>query len=243
MTAERKYTDRDVRENPELKEIALRYLNVYGGDFEPLVNAQGMLAAGGELPTNIIRVVLNCMRHDRDYAADMPQPEAKVIQMPKTKKQKKRSWRDKWDVPCGNEELHQSHKYERDGEDDWYCTGVGLNRGEHGMVLIKASIKVPYAKAKSGKMIHLVDEFGDNYFKYTPNQYGPGYLGAYIFLEEGGYIKPKPPRADLHIKLRCKYPSWIINPILVREIPPDIFNYDGTPLTLCRHCKEIADGD
>lgn len=61
---DRKYTDTDVRKDPTLAPIALRYLSEYNGDFEPLVSARALMMAGGRLRNVMIRTVLNCMRHD-----------------------------------------------------------------------------------------------------------------------------------------------------------------------------------
>lgn len=70
-----KYTDRDVREDPRLADLACAYLKTYGGDFEPLLEAKTYLRVVGEPPTAMIRRVLNCMRHDVNVAGQMPVPQ------------------------------------------------------------------------------------------------------------------------------------------------------------------------
>ncbi|HEY6021865.1 MAG TPA: hypothetical protein VIY48_18975 [Candidatus Paceibacterota bacterium] len=225
MTAERKYTDRDVRENPELEKIALNYLKVYGGDFEPLVNAQGLLAAGHDLPTNIIRVVLNCMRHDRDYAADMPAPEAKVIEMvianspEKKQKHKKKNW-------CKNTAPHRYH-WEGDGADRRYCQGITNGRPQY--LFIDARIKphIRYALAKHGTVVHMIEGEGHHYTWY-PNQYGDGYAWS---LDSD---------AELTVNLLCRYPSRLREPMLLDRFPDNIFTPRGVKIELCPHCKKIA---
>lgn len=69
-----KYTDRDVREDPRLGDLAKAYLLTYGGEFEPLREAQSALLEFGNLTTPMIRKVLNCMRHDHHVASAMPRP-------------------------------------------------------------------------------------------------------------------------------------------------------------------------
>lgn len=69
-----RYTDRDVREDSRLVDLACAYLRTYGGDFEPLIEAKTYLRVVGEPPTAMIRRVLNCMRHDVNVAGKMPVP-------------------------------------------------------------------------------------------------------------------------------------------------------------------------
>lgn len=84
-----KYTDRDVREDPRLAELACAYLKTYGGDFEPLLEAKTYLRVVGEPPAAMIRRTLNCMRHDHSVAGQMPTPQRpsfaiEDVQMPDT---------------------------------------------------------------------------------------------------------------------------------------------------------------
>lgn len=72
-----KFTDRDVRERPELVAEAIRYLRWYQGEFEFLVDAKRYEFMNGNLPLATARGVLNCMRVDVRYAlvADgLPEP-------------------------------------------------------------------------------------------------------------------------------------------------------------------------
>lgn len=72
-----KFTDRDVRERPELVAEAVRYLRWYQGEFEFLVDAKRYEAANGNLPLPTARGVLNCMRQDTRYGMvvpDLPEP-------------------------------------------------------------------------------------------------------------------------------------------------------------------------
>lgn len=67
MTTAFKYTDRDVREQPELVAEAVRYLRWYQGEFDFLLDAKRFEAANGYISIATARGVLNCMRHDLRY--------------------------------------------------------------------------------------------------------------------------------------------------------------------------------
>jgi hypothetical protein len=242
---DRKYSDSDVRRDPELTELAYDYLDNYTGDFEPLVRAQDRVASRQFLTTAMVRVVLNCMRHDWEIADQMPQPMAKVIEMPvrdneveivpKRKRTKTPSWTDRY-VDCGKTEVHPPHSYEANGFDQWRCSGVANDRPDH--LWIDAKIKTPYVKAPGGKMIHLLGE-GSNYHWY-PNRYGDGY-GSLNLPGEGSLWMRFPP--DLNVKVLCKHPSWLKNPLLLWEIPDGLITNDGTPIKLCKYCEAVRDGE
>lgn len=74
MSAIRKYTDRDVRENPNFIDMAEEYLKQYQGEFEFLIDCKMRLAQGTELSTGMIRGVLNCMRVDPRVKSQLPEP-------------------------------------------------------------------------------------------------------------------------------------------------------------------------
>lgn len=239
---ERKYTDADVRGDPELAELALDYLDNYTGDFEPLVRAQETLERGSLLTTTQTRVVLNCMRHDWSIADKLPQPMAKVIDMPvrdeeeaPPRKRRKEPKLGERNVPCGNTELHMGHNYERDGFKYWNCRGVSNDRPSY--IYFDAKIKVPYAKAKGGKMIHLVAPEGST-FTYSPNQYGDGY-GSGMVAKSIPKLWGFYPR--LGVNLLCRYPSWLHNPMLLAEVPEGMLDPQGQPIGLCPHCVKVKE--
>jgi hypothetical protein len=241
---ERKYTDADVRSDPELAELALDYLDNYTGDFDPLVRAQETLERGSLLTTTQTRVVLNCMRHDWSIADQLPQPMAKVIDMPvrdetivKPKRKKEPKWTDRT-VPCGRTEIHLGHNYEKDDYKHWHCRGISNNRQDY--FWIPARIKVPYAKARGGKMVHLVNLEGDSNFKYMPNRYGDGYGSGY---ESKSIPKLWGFSPRLSVDLLCRYPSWLENPMLLAEIPEGMLTPQGQPIGLCPHCEKVRDGE
>ncbi len=236
---ERKYTDADVRADPELAELAYEYLETYAGEFEPLVKAQQVLARGSLLTTSLTRVVLNCMRNDWDIADQLPQPMAKVIDMPvrddvaappKKPKKKEPKWTER-EVPCGNTELHHGHNYEKDGYEYWHCRGVANDRQDY--IYCDAKIKVPFAKAKSGKSVHIVAPDG-SVFTYITNRHGVGYGGA-IFPKLWGFYP------QLTVNLLCKYPSRLKDPILLAEVPEGMLDPQGQPIGLCPHCVKVKE--
>lgn len=238
---ERKYTDADVRSDPELAELALNYLDDYAGDFEPLVRAQETLARGSLLTTTQTRVVLNCMRHDWSIADQLPQPMAKVIDMPvrddvivKPRKKKKRGYLGP--KQCHNPEYHAAHNL-KEPESElfkdayWHC--AGKNNGRNEFLFIDAKIKAPYIKAPGGKMIHMLGE--GSYFHWRPNIHG---IGFGISKELWGRFPPR-----LHVKLLCKYPSWLCNPQLLWEIPEGLVTNEGQTIGLCPHCVKVKESN
>ena len=76
-----RYTDRDVREDPRLTQLAMAYLANYGGDFEPLVRAKLYLRQHEELTTVLVRTTLNCMRFDVHVAHELPVPQPPVLRV------------------------------------------------------------------------------------------------------------------------------------------------------------------
>lgn len=71
---DRKYTDQDVRRNhAALRSLAVRYLDNYVGEFEPLRGALCQLNETSDLTVPTIRLVLNCMRVD-STVRDLPSP-------------------------------------------------------------------------------------------------------------------------------------------------------------------------
>jgi hypothetical protein len=62
--AEYRFSDRDVREDPDLAQLAFQFARNYGGDFDFLVHAHTYAVEHGSLHTSMARGVLNCMRSD-----------------------------------------------------------------------------------------------------------------------------------------------------------------------------------
>lgn len=78
MYVSRKFTDRDIRDNPVLVGVAEDYLRSYTGDFDFLVACGNVLHNNGSLPAPLARAVLNCMRQDpfaQDKLPKLTQPD------------------------------------------------------------------------------------------------------------------------------------------------------------------------
>jgi hypothetical protein len=73
MSADRKYTDRDVRENPDFYVTVIDYLEHYEGEFDFLVDCKMRVAMDRELTVGMVRGILNCMRHD-PRVTNLPEP-------------------------------------------------------------------------------------------------------------------------------------------------------------------------
>lgn len=64
-----RYSDQHVRSHPELRDIAAAYLQGYTGEFDPVIAARDLLP---DLPTPIVRMVLNVMRADPRAVSLLP---------------------------------------------------------------------------------------------------------------------------------------------------------------------------
>lgn len=69
-----KFTDQHVRSNSYLYDLAMQYALEYQGEFDPLVRAHVWAQNNGQLSVATARMVLNCMRHDLNVAATLPDP-------------------------------------------------------------------------------------------------------------------------------------------------------------------------
>lgn len=220
---EMKYTDRDVRENEELFERAIEYVQEYTGEFEYLIDMKMRVASGVDLTTPMIRGILNCMRHDPrvlDLPVPLPPQEATVTEL----RPKRR--RNKWgsiEQQCENTESHYAHSWMNEEFDSWIrCEGVPylINRESFAVNLL---IKCRYAVAKSGKLVHVVDlETGLHNAQWFPNRH-----------EWGWWRQPL-----LKVKLLCQYPSWLSDPFLLNEMPT---THNLRMIKMCPHCEVVRD--
>lgn len=74
MNHAERFTDRDVRESGELREFAVRYAQVYSGEWQVMLDMQQYAVRYGELPVHMARTVLNVARQDARYADQIPAP-------------------------------------------------------------------------------------------------------------------------------------------------------------------------
>src|SRR6478735_10697790 len=117
---ERKYTDRDVREDDSLRPIVESYLDTYEGEFDYLVDMKMTWASGRDLTTPQVRGVLNCMRHDPRLNIELPEPlqpsQGEVVSLVYRRKEKKnRSY------PCPLKEQGFFHHHKV--QSGWSSTG------------------------------------------------------------------------------------------------------------------------
>lgn len=226
---ERKYTDRDVRENPDFQMIVVDYLQKYQGEFDFLVDMKMRLGAGYDLTVGMIRGVLNCMRHD-PRVTGLPEPvmtpkEGKVLQMPPRPEMSRKDTRD-----CDIEGFHGRHGYSNDP--DWHvywpCDGkYPINRNDFE---VRAFVKVPYMMSRSGKLLHKTSgEPGSAWFMWRPifHQWG------WRYTQEG--------EPDLYVRTACQYPRIIDNPILVpkgklEEALDERVGSSANQHELCKRC-------
>lgn len=70
----RKFTDADVRSDPDLMRAAVEHARDYRGEFDFLVAAQELVLYTETLPVAVARGVLNCMRADPSASWKLPAP-------------------------------------------------------------------------------------------------------------------------------------------------------------------------
>src|SRR3954469_17832896 len=78
-----KYTDRDLRSEPELIAEAIEYAKHYEGSFDYVIDAYNLWRDTGTLPLGVARGVLNAKRTDPRAAFEAPpvppRPRLKVV--------------------------------------------------------------------------------------------------------------------------------------------------------------------
>jgi hypothetical protein len=221
MSATLKYTDRDVRENPDFENIAIEYLMNYEGEFAFLIDCKMRIASGMGLSIGMVRGILNCMRVD-PRAPELPDPQnwdgdADIIPMPE-RRQPRRHYQNK--VDCLKTEPHQHT------QDDFrtmhYCPGiwaVSRNEGNYSYKL-PAKIHPGYifvtAKSPSSVLVHRAMWAEVEWFPY---------------IHEFGWARP--PQVIIHTN--CAYPYYLRNPFLMRV--EDVDEFQSTfQLARCVRC-------
>ena len=224
-----KYTDRDVREDPHLAELAVAYVLQYGGDFEPLVEAKMVLQDGGQLTTSNIRRVLNCMRHDYDVAQNMPPPKrntAKVVQLATRRKRRGIDFEDEGDAidQCSNVEPHYTHRWPgKKNKAPYYarCNGVPFPINRSGRVFTRAKIKAPFITSRTGYMVHKTTGQAKMFWSVPRHEWGWNHT-------------------ELYVKSACKNPSWIVNGILYNTEPVHLYEDDTFGKKPCPYCFDLG---
>jgi len=228
---ETKYTDRDVRENPELIQVAEEYLLRYEGEFSFLIDCKMRMANGMSLSTGHIRGILNCMRVDpRVHGLPEPLPPDDIVVefVPRKQRQARKSL-----VPCDIEEFHGRHGGAYDDDPYQYCSGkFEINRTERNVpmpVTLKPEIKYITAQSPTGLM-HLPLLGGDHYANWLPKQHEWGYHfrpQKYRFWDDSlTYQDREVPMVDLHIYTDCTFPRNIKNPFMLTQEQYDAVQSD-----------------
>lgn len=203
---ELKYTDRDVRENPDFEEVVLEYLSRYQGEFDYLVDMKMRHAAGMDLTVGMIRGVLNCMRHDpreKNLPTPLPPEEGVVVQMQRQRKTKLRP------EPCPLMAAGTFHHHNRMSV-EWhqkylYCSGLyRINRETFFLPIHTKPDLLAVGRSAMTRRVHRV-EFGSMTWTPPAHKYGPA-------------------QAVPHYKTACKYPSVLKNPFILFDKHIDEYN-------------------
>ena len=227
-----KYTDRDVRENPDFVELAERYLESYEGEFQYLIDCKMRVQMGISLTTGMIRGVLNCMRVD-PRAPEMPAPkqfpqdeESNVVSIERPRRlgvRKKSIYADRETCPLYNAGIFHRHKKFTGEYLNQYLSCRGLYRiNRAGIVTMKAKVKWPYMVAMSGSIIHKVGN--EAYTKWHVPQHEYGWY----------FLQP-----DLVVRSQCQGTTLVLkNPRLLEkpEAKDTRPRTTGNPLPLCSRC-------
>jgi hypothetical protein len=210
-----KYTDRHVREDLELREFAEAYVHGYGGSFEPMLNAKRELRSTGRLETRTARVVLNCARYDQNVQSQLPEPKPFTLELVKDDKKSKAPF-------CNDPRPHYDHyDYSRGRKEScegvpWEITRLTFDR--------KIKVKAPFASARTGKVIHRTAGYGSVEWYPPRHKMGPAKFEGFV------------------VKVLCKYPSYIANPLLFLEEPLELPGVDKKGNLVYRpRCKYCFD--
>lgn len=232
-----KYTDRDVRESEELVERALEYVRNYTGEFQYLIDMKLRVAQEGDLTTPMIRGVLNCMRHDpriTDLPTPLPPQEGTVTELRPRRAERVPSQKRKRHggrKSCHEVGVEHGYHYWTDDEDntEYSCEGWHLiNRGTvdvHGYrstaVFTETVVKRPYAAARGGMLVHLINSAEVRWF-------APAH--------EWGYHGDP----DLVVRNVCRFPRFIERPLLLNQEQADYITGVGGR-KYCPHCFDVME--
>lgn len=195
-----KYTDRHIREDPDLRTWAEGYAKIYGGSFEPMLNAKRELRQLGRLETRTARVVLNCARYDNNFRDQIPQPKPPTLELVKTVATL---------APfCDDPRPHHSH-YKMEGEGRKRkmidCPGVPweINRSHFDTTVV---VKAAFATAAQSNIYHRTSGRGWQTWYPPQHEMGPARIGRLV------------------VDLICKYPSALQDPMLLKEEPTTLMS-------------------
>lgn len=226
---ETKYTDRDVRGNPDLVEMAVEYVEAYDGEFEYLIDMKMRLAQNYDLTTPMIRGILNCMRHDprvTGLPTPVPPEEGTVIELRQPKRaRRRRHGLDKENpVSCQKTTSHDAHVWWKDDDSEW-CEGIPWEITRTRYPHYPAVVKAPFVVARQGNLIHRVADKG-HYFYWRQETHEWG------FWRMPGEDFDDP---ELWVNLVCRFPSILKRPILLDQERAEKM-IEVCELRWCPHC-------
>lgn len=219
-----KFTDRDVRDHPILVDVARQYLLQYTGDFEFLLDMRRKL---DHLTIPQARGVLNCMRNDPRATNALTELLKRLPRMPELPaangdgefEAEVVDIKVKMKPTCNITQPHESHYIDKARG---MCRGVPFEINREYYFARPATIKLPFAMARTGSLIHAVAASGSKVQWFPPiHHYGFG-------------------RCELWVKTMCRYPSSIRNPKLLTPEKASVMR-GLLGLEWCRHCvKEVS---
>lgn len=232
MGAERKYTDRDVREDENLTDAAIDYLERYQGEFDFLVDCKMRIANGSGLNVGMIRGVLNCMRHDprvKNLPEPLPVEEGQVVPM-KGRAQIIRRGSPRCKVP----EFHDAHRVPKEsngGVYQWegHCPGIFEINRDH-VIEAKAHVTVPYIAAQSES----------SYLHRTGQSRWNAKTHWFPNVHRWGFQELDP---DLYVRPACTFPRIIRNPFLLDDVEMFELQNSDEPRNYCPRCFPDAQED
>jgi hypothetical protein len=213
MSADLKYTDRDVRENDELTEAAYEYIEQYTGEFAFIIDCKMRVASGESLTVGMVRGILNCMRVDprvRNMPTPLP-PDETVVAFERPPRRQFRQLPRYQRKACDIEKYHGPHGGAGDSEYH-FCHGkYAINRGGysyrrdaylHDDILYVAG-KSPTTLLHKTMVPHWTRDpkQPSAAYEWFPEQHGWGWA-----------FRPK-----LRVFPYCKTPQNLVQPILLTE--------------------------
>lgn len=183
---DRRYSDRDVRDNPDLLEVALDYLDGYTGEFDFLLGMQMRVSQGLSLSTGMVRGVLNCMRNDpradlpevEDDGVDDVDEEDNVVDLAKARwqvfqrpRRREPAPEPPAEPPCPLEGREHDAHWKHRGGSGWWCRGWhALHRQP--FVTKRARFHADYVRGAKSNLIHRATHEGWIVWANPPHRWG-----------------------------------------------------------------------
>lgn len=195
-----RYTDLDVKTDPAIMEWAVRYVNYYQGEFEPMREAQAELLRTGALTVQTARRVMNCARNDYQVQAHLPVPRREIFVVPDPQPDSAyvQNLRSRAQAVATEFNLTPAKSVKR-----WY----------EAIEERPATIKAPYFVTKTGQYIHRVDlESTEHHTRWAIKGW-PSWRGNGTLLAKA----PERVFAGITVRSTCSHPRVARNATLLRE--------------------------